>query len=190
MAERVSSVKVTQGRKAHPGEDAAQVLTRFKASSLPIQVEAIAQRLGARLAFGHYDGDVSGFVVRKPGAVVIGVNSSHPQPRQRFTIAHEIGHLRLHEGKPLIVDKLVRVDLRRAASLPNDRAEVEANRFAACLLMPEDLVRREFQKLTPKRAPVQVDAVVGNLASTFQVSSQAMAIRLRELGLLAELGLY
>lgn len=192
MRERGSSVRTsaTGPRKSPAAEEARKVLARFKASTLPVPVEAIAEQLGARLSFGQYEGDVSGFVARRPGTVVIGVNSSHPQTRQRFTIAHEIGHLRMHEGKPLIVDKLVRVDLRRSASLPNDRAEVEANRFAACLLMPEDHVRREFEKFTSKRAPMQVDSAIGKLASTFAVSHQAMAYRLRELDLLAELGLY
>lgn len=192
MKQRESSRATSAGgpRKSRAAEEARKVLARFKASTLPVPVEAIAQQLGATLSFDQYEGDVSGFVARRPGTVVIGVNSSHPQTRQRFTIAHEIGHLRMHEGKPLIVDKLIRVDLRRSASLPNDRVEVEANRFAACLLMPEDHVRREFQKLTPKSAPIRVDAAIGELARAFAVSPQAMAYRLRELDLLAELGLY
>lgn len=191
MSERqIAHGRASATKKVSPSEEAARILARFKATMPPVPVEAIAQRLGARLSFEPFEGDVSGFVARRPGSIVIGVNSAHPQTRQRFTIAHEIGHFCLHEGRPLIVDKLVRVDLRRAASLPNDKVEVEANRFAACLLMPEDHVRREFEKLTPKRAPVQVDAMIKHLANTFAVSPQAMAIRLRELDLLSELALY
>ncbi len=177
-------------RKLDPATEAAKLLTRFKVASLPVPVEALAQDLGARLAVERLDTDLSGFVARQPGSVIIGVNSAHPPTRQRFTIAHEIGHLRLHAGRRLIVDKLMRVNMRHAASHPIEGIEREANRFAAHLLMPEQHVRRELEKLTPKRTPIRVDRVIGQLADTFAVSPQAMAYRLRELQLMSELGLY
>jgi Zn-dependent peptidase ImmA (M78 family) len=174
-----------------PRAAAARVLGRLKGVGQPVSVEAVARSLGAQLSFDPFEeSDISGFVARRPGMpTVIGVNSAHPMTRQRFTIAHEIGHLVMHEGQPLIVDKLVRVNLRRAA-LPSSSVEVEANRFAAALLMPEALVQREFGRLLRKRQRVHVEDLVDSLAKSFGVSSQAMRIRLNELDLLSMMVLY
>jgi len=109
---------------------------------------------------------------------------------QAYVIAHEIGHLKLHDGHPLIVDKLVRVNMRRAASLPSDKEEVAANKFAAQLLMPTEQLRREFGKAIPKRGPTSADLLVAHLSKIFAVSPQAMTYRLRELSLLSEMSLF
>lgn len=181
-------------RAAHAprGRDvgAETLLAEAERNLLPIDVEGIARTAGATLAFEPFDGDVSGFLVRNGGQTVIGVNSAHPNTRQRFTIAHEIGHLKLHEGHPLIVDKLVRVNMRRAASLPTGKEEVEANKFAAQLLMPTGQLRREFGKLIPKRGPISADVLVAQLSKTFRVSPPAMTYRLQELNLLSEMSLF
>jgi Zn-dependent peptidase ImmA (M78 family) len=54
---------------------------------------------------------VSGILFRDGEHHVIGVNSAHPLARQRFTIAHELGHRALHPGRELILDVPVRVNL-------------------------------------------------------------------------------
>lgn len=58
--------------------------------------------------------------------------------------------------------------------------EAEANYFAICLLMPEQMVHREFAKLTP--AERDIDRVFVILGQRFQVSIQVVALRLHELG--------
>lgn len=119
--------------------------------------------------------------------VIIGVNERDGATRQRFTIAHELGHLKLHRGRPMLLDhkvhEEVRVDLRDT-SLPSSREEVQANAFAAELLMPEVLVREALEK-APKRAMQSDDALVTHLIKTFEVSRDAMVYRLINLGLIA-----
>lgn len=195
MTVRPSSSRPRTARRAARGVHrrevtAAALLAEAEQSSLPIDVEGIARTAGATLAFEPFDGDVSGFLVRNEKQTVIGVNTAHPKTRQRFTIAHEIGHLKLHDGHPLIVDKLVRVNMRRAASLPSNAEEVAANKFAAQLLMPTEQVRREFRKSIPKRGPASADLLVAQLSTTFAVSPQAMTYRLKELNLLSEMSLF
>lgn len=100
--------------------------------------------------------------------------------RRRFTIAHELGHWRLHAGqgkqtRAAIYCRPDQVNDGRE-DLGNDmRTEAEANRFAATLLMPEGLVRRDARdhKLN-----------VPLLAKRFGVSSTAMRLRLDVLDLL------
>ena len=78
---------------------------------------------------------------------MIGVNDLHAPRRQRFTIAHEVGHLEMHKGRPLVLDH-VRMNMRDAtSSTATDVEEIEANQFAAAILMPSDLVIREARRL-------------------------------------------
>ena len=72
--------------------------------------------------------------------------------RQRFTIAHELGHRALHPGRELILDVPVRVNLRdKTSSMASDIEEIEANAFAATLLMPEQMIRDQLSQLPPAR---------------------------------------
>jgi IrrE N-terminal-like domain len=87
--------------------------------------------------------------------------------RLRFTIAHEIGHFVLHKERALS-------ERGGPTSQHTARLEREADQFAAELLMPEHLVRQ---------AALEHGADPRRLADRFDVSVQAMNIRLRRLGL-------
>ncbi|WP_412520887.1 ImmA/IrrE family metallo-endopeptidase [Actinomadura madurae] len=115
----------------------------------PVDPFRIAQELlGVLLVQPEMKDDVSGMLVREPTRTVIGINQGHAATRQRFTVAHEIGHLQLHKGRPLIMDTDVRVNLRdKVSSMATDREEIEANRFAAALLIPDRPGRQ------PRREP-------------------------------------
>ncbi|MDH5442091.1 MAG: ImmA/IrrE family metallo-endopeptidase [Candidatus Nomurabacteria bacterium] len=111
------------------------------------------------------------------------INSKKPKARQYFTLAHELGHFFLHKEhlkkeKAFIDDNnsfnsrymLFRDD----NSKKSEALEVEANKFAANLIMPEDLVKKVWGKLND----------VEDLAKIFNVSVVAMSIRLERLGLI------
>ena len=170
---------------ADPQEAAKRMIDRYGTKALPIPVEELASRAGAQLSFEPFEGDVSGVLFREEAEIIIGVNSAHPATRQRFTIAHELGHLLLHPGKPLIVDRWVRVNLRNSkSSLATDRQEIEANQFAAELLMPRELVYSEVQRLFPLPQSFGDDeGLIVELARRFNVSGEAMGIRLQNLGM-------
>ncbi len=108
---------------------------------------------------------------------MIGVNANHPIARRRFTIAHELGHVLLLAHDDLHVDG--NLILRNATSSQGiDRREIEANAFAAELLMPVDMLREEIRR----RGGIDLndDRVVGDVASAFGVSVQALLIRLSD----------
>jgi hypothetical protein len=112
------------------------------------------------------------------------VNSTNPKVRQRFTIGHELGHLTLHHGHNLILERLVRLNFRDAtSSTASDQEEIEANQFAAELLMPRDLLRHSLTVLLQGR-PISDLEVVRRLAKRFEVSQSAMEYRLTSLGML------
>lgn len=153
---------------------------------LPVPVEDVADRLGVVIRRQRFDApDVSGLLLREHGQpAVVGVNSSNSIARQRFTIAHELGHFVLHEGKRLILDRAVRVNFRDAASgLATDAEEMEANAFAAGLLMPAGSLSAELARLIRGR-PCSDDELVERLARRCKVSRPAMEFRLVNLGML------
>src|SRR6266542_275897 len=111
----------------------------------PVDVETIAANLGIVVRKTPAEDEISGFLLKQPqGGAVIGINTLHHPNRQRFTIGHEIGHFMLHDFDEVHVDKFV-VRLRNeASSSGEDKEEVEANRFAAELLMPRHMLEREL----------------------------------------------
>lgn len=112
------------------------------------------------------------------------VNEEHHRHRQRFTIAHEIGHHRLHDADAYL-DGTATLRLRDATSATGtDREEREANAFAAALLMPADWVHDHFMDIVTARRLVDEDTIVARLAHQFDVSEQAMRFRLVNLGLM------
>jgi Zn-dependent peptidase ImmA (M78 family) len=130
-----------------------------------------------------FDGEVSGLIYRqKAERPVIGVNSLHSLTRQRFTIAHELAHLVLHKDEELHVDEQYPIRFRdKTSSKAVDRTEIEANQFAAELLMPYDFLVAEINQL---RDGISADEGIRLLAEKFIVSEQAMTFRLSGLGLL------
>jgi Zn-dependent peptidase ImmA (M78 family) len=154
---------------------AIAVLDRIGITDVPVPVEQLARDLGAQLTYENFDGDISGMLFRDEGRAVIGVNSRHAPTRQRFTVAHEIGHLEMHKGQPVYIDRFVRVNMRDGQSTPEER---QANAFAAELLMPRSLVPGEIDKVLAKRQDLTLPELVSALAERFQVSPAAMQYRL------------
>lgn len=144
----------------------------------PIDPYAVAKSLGIQVE--HRTGlpeNVDGLLIKEsPDSPVLAVinDNCHPN-RQRFTLAHEIGHytyIRDHEPEKLNGLGLVesRDELSRRGT---DRREIDANAFAANLLMPESVVRLwSYEGLNRAQ-----------MATRFGVSFEAMGNRLNTLGL-------
>ncbi|HEV3319944.1 MAG TPA: ImmA/IrrE family metallo-endopeptidase [Solirubrobacteraceae bacterium] len=166
--------------KQSPAEKrAADLLESSGVGRLPVPVEKIARHLGAEIQYEAFDGQVSGMLYRGEGQTLIGVNSTHGATRQRFTLAHECGHLVLHKG--VFIDRLVRVNWRDGTS---DAEEVEANAFAAELLMPRTFMKGEIERLVARSRKITPELLIAELAETFRVSQEAMRYRLVNLGVL------
>ena len=160
------------------------LLDRFGISHVPIPVEQIADSLGAVVRFSPLEDSLSGMIFIESTRTIIGVNSHHHPNRQRFTIAHEIAHLQLHRKRILHevhVDKGFRVLMRDGSSASGtERMEIEANQFAAELLMPSSLLN-----IMLKKRGFDIDDVrpLEVLARKFRVSKQALEFRIRNLRL-------
>lgn len=155
---------------------ATRLLAEHGVTEAPVEVEGLAKALGISVRHERLDNDVSGLLLVENGVAKVAINESHHRNRRRFTLAHEIGHVLLHaEGDRVFVDR--RFFRNQWSSKGELREEIEANAFAAALLMPRSLIRRHLEADSGI-----TDVDVFRLATKFQVSEQAMTLRLVKLG--------
>jgi len=132
-----------------------------EAISLAFDVDVIIEQLPRGL---------DGFAWQTDTTRFIGVGTTPVWARQRFTLAHELGHILLHHAQELIAEEV--------PTKTDDKTEASANTFAANFLMPESLLRSEL-------AGVQLSKeVFGGLATKFRVSPAALSWRLLNLGII------
>ena len=167
-----------------PEGEAQKLLDELGIATTPVPVEKIARQLGAQLRYSPLDEALSGMVYVKDGVPIIGVNALHHPNRQRFTIAHEIAHLRLHIEhikNAVHVDKEFPVSvLRRDATSTTgtERLEIEANQFAAALLMPKRILS---QTMAAAHTDIDVEPPLEDWAKRFKVSKATLEFRIRNL---------
>ncbi|MGC9998957.1 MAG: ImmA/IrrE family metallo-endopeptidase [Bryobacteraceae bacterium] len=147
------------------------IVQRFQQTP-PVNVSGLARALGLRVWLSRKLPDgISGVLKRdkknggESGYSII-VRKSDSFERQRFTVAHEISHFLLHRdsiGMELADNALYRSGL-------STLKEAEANRLAAEILMPRNLI----DWCVPRCGSSDPKA----LASALKVSEAAMKIRL------------
>lgn len=152
---------------------AREVLAEVGVTQPPVNPITIAKRLGYSVNAAIFEpSTTSGRAQKHNGSVRIDVNASDHPNRRRFTLAHEIGHVLLHLNG--IEDAVISdPEWRRATSELRPAKEVEADSFAAALLMPEEWVIERYK----------ADKNVDTLADYFGVSREAMKIQLEKLHL-------
>jgi len=158
---------------------ARALLEEHGVKSAPVPVERIVKSRNIVLRYAPLDEELSGMAFIKDGVGVIGVNALHHPNRQRFSIAHELAHHVLHKEHieaAVHVDKGFRVLHRdRLASEGVDPLEIEANAFAAELLMPEHFLK---DVLDQSGLDIEDDERIEALARKFRVSASAIRYRL------------
>jgi len=156
-------------------------LAKHGFTDLPVDVARLAKLESVEVDQADFGDEISGVLMKDGDRAIIGVNARHAPTRQRFTIAHELGHFLLHTSRDLFVDKDYIVHFRdETSSTGVDPIEVEANQFAAEVIMPADKVRELFNA---RRFDIDDEAALRRLAAKFTVSPTAMAVRLSSLGL-------
>jgi Zn-dependent peptidase ImmA (M78 family) len=166
-------------------QSAQRLLRRAGITQAPIKVDEIAKGLGLKVIATEIPNKVSGLLVTHDAVSTICLQKGDSAVRQRFTVAHELGHWYLQHqaqsGPHVHVNRGHLISERGARSAEgSDRVEIEANQFAAELLMPGNLVRAAVARL---KRPLREDDV-SDLAGEFEVSEQAMGFRLKNLRLI------
>lgn len=101
--------------------------------------------------------------------------------RRRFTLAHELGHYMLHLAPLASWNNEAFIDEKIGFNRDDewDHREMEANGFAAQLLMPAHIVRDKVNSYTKKNLPLDIEKI----SNEFEVSKVAMKYRLESLGI-------
>ena len=148
---------------------AERLLIRLGVSSAQdIDLDAIAWHLGAAVKYRHMD-TADGTIVGSPKRAIIAINSSTIPARQRFSLAHELGHWHQHRGQVLFCGP---GDIGNFLGGPLD-PERQADTFASDLILPGYLVRPKILKL--KRPAL---AFAREIAEEFKASMTATLIKI------------
>lgn len=137
---------------------------------IPVDVVKIANTNDISVYEGELDKKISGAIrYDKPkDNFEILVNKNDSKVRQRFTIAHELGHFFLH--KDILKNDEIHIDIMYRMT---DEEEQEVDYFAGALLMNKTILEN-----------LQKENTIAELAELFNVSVSAMTVRLDILGLL------
>lgn len=156
-------------------EKANKILFQFGFDSIPVNVAEIAKKVNILIKYASSK-KFSGLLYRKDGMAFMAISNSESSVRQRFTIAHELGHFFLHPLKDTFVE------LRdNEKNIIRGTKEVQANQFAAALLMPRKFIEKDVQNF--KDTGITKSATEF-LAKKYKVSEEAMMFRLMNLNLL------
>ncbi|MEM6425081.1 MAG: ImmA/IrrE family metallo-endopeptidase [Cyanobacteria bacterium P01_D01_bin.128] len=154
---------------------AKEVIKKNNLFRLPINVYQVAKNLGVNVVFESFPNDfymkLKAFCYRENSFSIIGINKKHNTQLQRYSMAHELHHL------------LYDFNIGEFACGPanqNETIEIDAEKFAAELLMPKQMIERLSSN------PLNLSYLsVGLVSQHFGVSYEAAAIRLEKFGLIS-----
>ncbi len=183
------SAPASRGRAAG---QAREILETFGAD-VPVDVEALAERLGYPVRWRALPTSTRGGVAGDAGHPLLVLNRDYPfraDVERRWAVAEELAHALLGHGTLVASEEPGRGPVLLEPT--RQARERDAKAFAAELLMPAARVRQAFAREQPiilralgtGERTEAVRTVIGDLARDFKVSHQAMRIRLAELGLL------
>ncbi|MBC8385510.1 MAG: ImmA/IrrE family metallo-endopeptidase [Candidatus Cloacimonetes bacterium] len=168
-----------------------------KSIKFPILIEKMADFLGYEIVFSEMEKSINAKTEMLEKQIVINnyLNpKQHPEMngRYKFTVAHEIAHIVLHEQKFIkmyetgilqndysVLDKMVQ----------NPRYEKEAEIFAGNLILPRELLKKEFtQRFGTNRIvlknnyfiPLEAEDYFSFMQKKTGTSQQALQIAMKE----------
>lgn len=164
-----------------------RLLREHAVDSVPVPVEAIARAVGLPVVETEMHDDISGALIKSGELQGIAVNASQAPVRKRFTIAHELGHHLLnHVDKDHLDWQFTVIRRDGKSSEAEDEQEIMANFFAASLLMPKHMLRKDVERKKRFDGEISLDdADVQILAKKYRVSETAMRYRLQNLAFLS-----
>lgn len=167
-------------RMETPADGRAQLLQEAQTNIMTqdgfTDVIALSDRLGVEVYQADMKDSENGYIEydKESRNTYIVINQNHPVTRQRFTVAHELGHF-INDYDELV--KCGRLD--RAKSTHSSGIEAAADRLAAEILMPEDKAREYLNNIDKGHSWTTKIEIIAN---HFRVSRSMAIIRLRELG--------
>ena len=166
-------------------QKASELLAIYNLDETPVNLYDICNRLGIKkvdIEFKKYDGDyiLGGIKRYNEDDIKIFVNDKDGYERQRFTIAHEIGHYYLGHLDNTDTNQFMYLE-RRDGYNTNNPIERQANQFAEALLMNKKSIEEKFNTL--REIGLSTHSIEEVLADMFGVSRQSVKYRLKNLRL-------
>ncbi|MDX2085494.1 MAG: ImmA/IrrE family metallo-endopeptidase [Candidatus Melainabacteria bacterium] len=155
------------------------LIKEYTSEPVPVQIEYLIRDLGIELnKKAELDPDIAGQIELENGRYKISINRNDHYFRQRFTMAHELGHYIFHRellDSGCIVDNRLYRNTNSSAQV-TELHESEANHFAANLLMPLHHIKKDFEEALSESLPEE--KALARVAAKWQVSPAAMRIQL------------
>ncbi len=176
---------------AHPSRTAQEIISRFipehsrlSGTTNADHLESLAAELGVKsrltrplTGIKDQHPGVDAMLVPLPGGYSVVINENAPYGRQRFSLAHELGHIMLLATETSTLTSPTPTRYRSSNSAVNDTKAEEhlCDAIAAELLMPEKMFTDEIRKFGASLMHLS------RLANVFDTSLTATAIRYRDL---------
>lgn len=167
----------------------------FKDNTDYERLEYYLEEAGIEVYYAELD-DVDGYlrINSENGRPRIVIKANQYSPRQRFTMAHELGHLVLHHKfvpwkewkriKHEEKDAVLEVTMYRGGTYNSEESkkEREANDFAGAFLMPTRKIGRIIQNFKEEHGRnIRMSELESRLSNEFKVSVPAASVRLKRL---------
>lgn len=153
-------------------EKAQNVLKLAGIAAAPVDINKVALALNIKVVPYDFPDKRRGMVYLDEKVKVIGINKNNPLNLQRFTVAHELGHY--INGHAHFNEVYMENEKYKYAD-SHFQQEREADMFAAEILMPKEFLISDLD---------EIGLDIKKLTEKYQVSEQAMHIRLSSLGLI------
>lgn len=153
---------------------------KYDVNIMDVDPIKLASQLGIVVqAVEFKDPNIAGMLSHEGDKYEISINMYDSYERQRFTVAHELGHYLLGHLKE--TDASLEIFRR---GITGDEKEVEANKFAAALLVNSGYLKAmyEVNKIVYK----EYLSIVDKLAKKFNVSRQTIHYRLKSIGVVTD----
>lgn len=156
-------------------------------------LEEFIESFGVKVYYSNMDGfsdlyNVSGYSIVKDGKPEIVINANDSYKRQRFTMAHEFGHIIMHwdwlnNQENGLNPKNTEILFRKSFYINAENTkEMQANEFAAELLIPKDVLIANIGNIDEIRNnPFLFDRVKSRVAKAFEVSESFAQVQLNKI---------
>lgn len=161
-------------KKAHAKAQAILDLYSHEYGS-EVDIEKIVAELKISVIQHDLPDDESGMlIINKERKAIIVVNKHHSKVRKRFTIAHELGHYLMHcdQGQQVFHRSI-------KSSQGTEPQEIDANAFAAALLMPKADIKKLIREINNSLFDDEVDDLIVGKANELNVSKTALIYRIQ-----------
>lgn len=165
-------INVTKPDYKRAKETARRVLSENFVTAAPVRIDDIATNYGLKVMYGELPpdlGNVAGYIMVSGDDAIILVDGEEKPTRQNFTIAHELGHYLMHKDKLISQPSIGILERRPLGVHNNDPVEIEANKFASEVLVPQQLLQKYEGES------------ISTLAKIFAVSTDVIGYRLKDL---------